>query len=104
MNKVRIVVQRKGSKYYMYPETLPLRYKGKYVTGIQVLPEDLRDYERSTVQMGLEYPRTEVSPAVFSTRTVEELKSLIESRKVLYCSKEEYQKAVEWEKGLQEEM
>ena len=104
MKKARIVVQRKGNKYYMYPEAIPLRYRGKHVTGIQVLPEDLRDYERGTVQMGLEYPHSRVSPAVFSTRTVEELKDLLEKRRVFYCSKEEYQKAVEWEKGLQEEL
>ncbi len=98
MEKARVVIQRKNGKYFLYPETLPLRYRGKYVSRIEVLPEDLKTHEK-TVETG-----SEVSPAVFSTRTVEELKSLIESRKVFYCSKAEYQRAVDFQKNLQEEM
>jgi len=97
MEKARIVIQRKNGKYFLYPETLPLRYRGKYVSRIEVLPEDLREYEMKTVEMA-----GDVSPAVFSTRTAEELKGLIESRKVLYCSKEEYQRAIEFQRDLRE--
>ncbi len=97
--KVRIVIQRKNGKYFLYPEAIPLRYRGKYIRAIHILPEDLREYEKKTVEMA-----GDVSPAVFSTRTVEELKGLIESQKVLYCSKEEYQRAIDFQKNLQEEL
>ncbi|RLG25517.1 hypothetical protein DRN85_05710 [Methanosarcinales archaeon] len=99
MEKVRMVAQKKGTKYFLYPETLPLRYRGKYVSRIEVLPEDLKEHEKRTVETG-----SEVSPAVFSTRTVEELKGLVESRKVFCCSREEYQRAAEFQKNLQEEL